>query len=230
MPTAFAPRLDILPGPQLRLWRELIAVPKEFTLYGGTAIALQLGHRQSIDFDFFGSKRFDSETLTDRIGFLEDAEILQREASTITYLVDRDGPVKLSFFGVPDIGQVDRPLVAPDIGLRVASLRDLAGMKVSVVQVRSEAKDYLDLAALIEHGIDLVTALAAGTAIYGQQFNPQITLKALAYFGDGDLPSLPAKVKRLLRDRVRAADLDELPQIKPARPHKSARRKQRPMS
>lgn len=43
----FTPRLDILPSAQRRLWDELGATPPEFTLYGGTAIALQLGHRQS---------------------------------------------------------------------------------------------------------------------------------------------------------------------------------------
>lgn len=47
------PRLDILPAQQRSLWPELAAVPRRFILYGGTAIALQLGHRVSIDFDFF---------------------------------------------------------------------------------------------------------------------------------------------------------------------------------
>src|ERR1700689_1890447 len=49
----FNPRLDILPAAQLRLWFELSAVPEEFVLYRGTALALPLGHRTSIDFDFF---------------------------------------------------------------------------------------------------------------------------------------------------------------------------------
>ncbi len=49
----FNPRLDILPLSQRRLWDELGELPEEFVLYGGTAIALHLGHRQSVDFDFF---------------------------------------------------------------------------------------------------------------------------------------------------------------------------------
>ena len=57
MATGFIPRLDILPEPQRRLWDELATVPAEFVLYGGTAIALHLGHRQSEDFDFFGPTR-----------------------------------------------------------------------------------------------------------------------------------------------------------------------------
>lgn len=215
MADAFTPRLDMLPAPQQRLWGELIDVPEEFILYGGTAIALQIGHRQSLDFDFFGSAAFKPDDLLDEIPFLNEAEVLQRDANTLTCLVERGGPIKVSFFAVPRIGRVDEPLVAPDIGLRVASLRDLAGMKANVVQLRSEAKDYLDMAALIAHGIDLPTALSAAATIYGRSFNPQNALKALAYFGDGDLPSLAAATRRSLQEAVRAVDLDKLPRLTP---------------
>jgi hypothetical protein len=217
MANAFAPRLDILPPPQQRLWGELIDVPGDFVLYGGTAIALQLGHRQSVDFDFFGGAAFKPDELLDQIPFLDEADVVQRDANTLTCLIDRGGPVKVSFFGVPRIGRVDEPLVAPGIELRVASLRDLAGMKANVVQLRSEAKDYLDMAALIAHGIDLPTALSAAGIIYGRSFNPQNALKALAYFGDGDLPSLPAATRKLLQESVRAVDLDKLPRLTPVR-------------
>jgi hypothetical protein len=54
----FTPHLEILRKPQRRLWDELAAVPAEFVLYWGTAIALHLGHRQSEDFDFFGTRPF----------------------------------------------------------------------------------------------------------------------------------------------------------------------------
>lgn len=60
---AFHPRLDILPPPQRRLWDELAAIPRAFVLYGGTALALWLGHRQSADFDFFGSETFTPQHL-----------------------------------------------------------------------------------------------------------------------------------------------------------------------
>ena len=59
MSTDFEPRLDILPESQLRLWPELDAVPSDFVLYGGTGLALQIGHRFSEDFDFFSSTGFD---------------------------------------------------------------------------------------------------------------------------------------------------------------------------
>ncbi|MEO9191320.1 MAG: nucleotidyl transferase AbiEii/AbiGii toxin family protein [Acetobacteraceae bacterium] len=104
--------------------------------------------------------------------------------------------------------------MAPDNGLRVASLLDLAGTKASVVQMRAEARDYIDIDALLTDGtIDLPTALAAARAIYGLNFNPQSTLKALSYFDDGNLRRLPAPVKDRLAKAAREVDLDRLPVV-----------------
>ena len=61
---ALSPHVEILPSAQRRLWGELSAVPDEFTLYGGTALALHLGHRNSIDFDLFGRLDMDLEALS----------------------------------------------------------------------------------------------------------------------------------------------------------------------
>jgi hypothetical protein len=164
--SGFSPRLDILPPPLLRLWGELAAVPAEFVLYCGTAIALHLGHRQSVDFDFFGNRPLDPMQLVPEMAFLAGATVTQREPNTFSCLVDRGGVVKLSFFGLPGIPRLSPPLIAPGNGLQVASLLDLAGMKASVVQMRAEAKDYLDIDAILTDGrIDLPTALAGAQAI-----------------------------------------------------------------
>jgi Nucleotidyl transferase AbiEii toxin, Type IV TA system len=210
----FRPRLEILPAPQRRLWDELGCVPVSFVLYGGTAIALHLAHRASVDFDFFADHVFDPSELMAELPFMADAEITQRARNTLTGIVERQGAVTVSFFGVPEIRRLAVPHQAPDNGLKVASLLDLAGTKASVVQVRAEAKDYLDMDALITRAaIDLPTALAAGQAIYGMQFNPEITLKALSYFDDGNLRQLPADVKTRLATAAREVDLDRLPDL-----------------
>jgi hypothetical protein len=212
MTSKFAPHLEILPPPQRRLWDQLAAIPPEFVLYGGTAIALHLGHRASLDFDFFGNRALDPTTLTLSIPLLSLATVTQRAPNTLSCIVDRAGPVKLSFFGLPDIQRLEPPLIAPDNGLQVASLLDLAGMKASVVQMRAEAKDYIDIdAILIDGRIDLPTALASAQAIYGRQFNPQITLKSLTYFDDGNVRKLPVATRDRLVQAVRAVDLDRLP-------------------
>lgn len=218
MPAFVTPRLDILPSSQRTLWAELATVPSGFTLYGGTAIALRYGHRQSEDFDFFVHSSFDPSSLSQQLPFLKGAETLHSEANTLTCRVIRGGPVQVSFFGVPRLGQVSEAEAVSDIGIRIASAVDLAGTKASVVQRRSEAKDYVDIDTLISNGIDLATALAAGAAIYGTAFNPQITLKALSFFGDGNLATLSTELRHRLVDAVVAVDLDRLPILTPVRP------------
>jgi hypothetical protein len=212
MTRSITPRLDILPEPQRLLWDELREVPAMFTLYGGTAIALHLGHRQSIDFDFFGINAIDPDSLYRELRFLRNAKIIQQQKNTLTCLVDRDGPVKVSFFGLPHLKRIEAPHISPDNGLKVASLLDLAGTKVAVVQQRSEAKDYLDLDAMMCAGISLPMALSAAQCVYGEQFNPQISLKALSYFDDGDLQSLPEDLKTRIVRAVTATDLNRLPE------------------
>lgn len=90
------PRIDILPAAQKRLWPELAGIPAHFTLYGGTAIALRLGHRASIDFDFFSRAPFAPQALQETMRFLDDAVVRQSEANALTRSVERDGPVKLA--------------------------------------------------------------------------------------------------------------------------------------
>jgi hypothetical protein len=218
---SFAPKLTILPAAQRLLWEELANVPPEFTLYGGTAIAMHLGHRQSVDFDFFSTKAINTTALYAEIPFLHDAKIIQQERNTLTCLVDRSGPVKVSFFGLPNIRSIEVQHIAADNQLKIASLIDLAGMKAAVVQQRPEAKDYIDLDAIMRAGVNLPTALAAAKFIYGPNFNPQITLKALSYFDDGDLWKLPDDMKARIVKAVAATDLNQLPALKPGSGNKN---------
>ena len=210
----FSPHLDVLPEAQRRLWDELRAVPEEFTLYGGTAIALQLGHRTSTYFDFFGCRTVDVVALQRGTPFLARAEVVQREKSTLTVFVNRGAPVPVCFMGLPQLPRLAPPVIADDNGLKVASLLDLAGTKAMVVQVRAAAQDYLDMDALIRlGGVSLSAALAAGESLYGRTFSPEITLKALSYFDDGDLRELPDDLKSRLVAAVREVDLDHLPSL-----------------
>jgi hypothetical protein len=139
-------------------------------------------------------------------------KIIQREKNTLTAIVERGDPVKVSFFGVPKLPRLAPPHVAKENNLKVAALLDLAGTKASVIQVRAEAKDYLDLDAVLTLGrINLPTALSAAQILYGDTFNPEVTLKALSFFDDGNLKHLPDSLKQRLVDAVRHVDLDRLP-------------------
>ena len=228
MTHSFRPRLDILPPAQRRLWDELAAVPAYFVLYGGTALALHLGHRQSEDFDFFADRDIDPAALHRTMPFLQSAEITQQEPTRLTCLADRGGPVKVSFFGLPHLARIRVPLIAEDNGLKIASLLDIAGTKAAVVQQRAQARDYIDIDALmVQGGIDLPTHLAAARAIYGAHYAPTPTLKALTFFGDGDLPSLPIDVRNRLVLAANAVDPLRLPSLDRAAKPPSTRKKGR---
>lgn len=210
------PRADMLPPAQQRLWRELGGTPDDFVLYGGTALALRLGHRQSIDFDFFSSAQVDSTRLLREVSYLQGAEVVQRSPDTLTSLVDRGGPVRVSFFGGLTLRRVADPdsLAAPAV--MIASLLDLAATKAEVVQARAAAKDYLDIDALIHlAGVSLSDTLGAARAVFGPAFNPIPTLKALCFFADGDLAVLPREVCRRLAEAAAAVDPAKLPSFEP---------------
>lgn len=83
------PALRILPASQLSFWNEEKHIPGNFVLYGGTALALRLGHRQSLDFDFFSSAPIELEHLSATIPFVKEAEVLQSGPNTLTLRIDR---------------------------------------------------------------------------------------------------------------------------------------------
>ena len=192
------PHFEILPPAQRALWPELAEIPRHFVLYGGTALGLRLGHRQSEDFDFFSSEDITPSQLLGTLELLKGVKVVQNVSRTLTVIVNRVGPVKLSFFGKLDLGRVGSPDPTEDGVVNVASLLDIAGTKAAVVCQRAERKDYVDILAIVNQGISLDQAMAAARSIYGDQYNPILTRKALAYFGDGDLSKLSAEQKNKL--------------------------------
>ena len=210
----FTPCLNTLPASQLALWPELAATPPEFTLYGGTAIALRLGHRTSVDFDFFSQNPFMPAELKRAVPYLAGGRLLQSAANTLTVSVDRSGPVQVSFFGNLGLGQVEEASMVEGPAFAVASLTDLAGTKVAVVTQRAEVKDYVDIHALLTQAkIDLAMMLGAAAVIYGPEFNPLISLKAISYHDDPGLNALPASIRRDLLAAVRLTRLDAIPRL-----------------
>ena len=219
MAATFEPRLDILPQSQRRLWPELDAVPSDFVLYGGTGLALYLGHRVSEDFDFFSSTGFDPDRLRSRLPFFRDLDPadpdtwVHRKRDNLEAFVDRGGLVKVAFFGGLDpLQRIQDPLRANGSRVCVASLVDLAGMKMRVIQVRGNWKDYVDIHALAENGIDLPMALAAARAI-DRSFDPTTSIRALQYYGDGTLDRVSVSMQRDLTRWAQAVDLDKLPRL-----------------
>lgn len=206
--------LSILPPAQRRLWDELSCIPDGFALYDGTAIALRLGHRESLDFDFFARANIDPAQLIAQVACLADCEPLQMDSNTLTARVDRAGAVLLSFFGVPRLPVLREPQQINTPSLKIGDLLELGGMKVLVVQKRAEAKDYLDIHALLPlGGYSLAELLAAADFLYRPTFTPELTLKSLCYFDDGNLAFVPAGVRCDLLRAARECDPTRLPTL-----------------
>ncbi|MGD0731746.1 MAG: nucleotidyl transferase AbiEii/AbiGii toxin family protein [Terracidiphilus sp.] len=200
----FEPHWDALPPAQRELWPQLDAsVNLGLVLYGGTAIALRLGHRTSIDFDFFTEKPLNRENLHRDFAFLRRSKIIQDRPDTLSVIAPAgEGGVKVSFFGGIGIGRAGVPDRTPDGVVEVASLLDLLATKLKVMQQRIELKDYRDVAAILGAGVPLEAGLAAAAAMFSPNFQPSEAIKALTYFEGGDLAGLSADERALLTRAV----------------------------
>jgi hypothetical protein len=205
MPDSFEPKMEILPKAQQEIWPLLApASGLSFVLYGGTAVALHLGHRSSIDFDFFRSEPLDKKDIETFFAFIRDAQTIQEDRNTLVVNAPmQSGPVKVSFFGGLAIGRIKEPLWTKDATLLVASLEDLLATKLKAIMDRAEAKDYRDISVMLSAGTSLEKALGGFAKMYGK--DPGLPLRAMGFFKDGDLPSLPKSDQDMLRkarDRV----------------------------
>ena len=161
MPDLFDPRIEILPPAQKEIWPQLVAAPDlSFVLYGGTAVALHLGHRISIDFDFFKAEPLEKARIAASFPFVRNARIIQEDENTLVIDVSMpSGPVKVSFFGGLALGRINDPFRTKDRVLVVASLEDLLATKLKAILDRAEAKDYRDISAMLSAGVSLEKAL-----------------------------------------------------------------------
>lgn len=198
----FQPRLDVLPPAQRALWPRLTALPEDAVLYGGTALALRLGHRASVDFDLFLPRHFEPGAMRRELDALGPMEVVQSAPDTLGVRVEG---VWISLFGV-DLATAAPPAVAVDSGLPVASLLDVGATKLQTIIDRAESKDYVDIDAVLASGLDLSDLLGAAQVIFGARFAPMLALKAMTSFEDGDLPGLPAVVRGRLTTAAAAVD------------------------
>lgn len=167
-------------------------------------MALHLGHRVSIDFDFFRSAPLDKEAIEGAFPFMRNTQTIQEGENTLVVsAMMPSGSVKVSFFGGLSIGRINDPLRTADSILLVASMEDLLATKLKAILDRAESKDYRDISAMLSAGVSLEKALGAFAKMYHR--DPALPLKAMGFFKDGDLPSLPEsdrEILRLARDRI----------------------------
>ena len=216
----FVPNLVILPAAQKTFWNMFQGVSElGFTLYGGTAIALRLGHRESVDFDFFSDQPLNRHQLFSKYPFLKEGQPYKDEPNslclTIQSPIPAEGSMKISFFGGINFGRVGEPELTSDNVMQVASLKDLMGLKLSVILKRIEAKDYKDIAAMLRAGESLLDGLSASCALYPNAFNPYISLQTLLYFEGGDLDSLSNEDKETLVSFVTPTVFNKVEKLEP---------------
>jgi len=165
-------RFDILP-----LFEEL---KKDFYLAGGTALALQIGHRDSVDFDFFSEQDINTKGLFERLRDILKGHILlniQEEFNTLTVMVD--AVIKVSFF-THKYKLIKETIY--DGNLSLASIEDIGCMKLSAITSRASNKDYIDLYFILKH-LSLSSLLDNAYVKY-PTLERNLILKSLVYFED----------------------------------------------
>ena len=129
----------------LELLRKLQSLPilRDTRLVGGTALALQLGHRKSVDLDFFGTITCEAEELISAIKTVASLIVLKESPHIHIYLVDG---IKVDIVNYR-YQWLDEPVV--DQGIRMAGIKDIAAMKVTAVIGRGTKKDFIDISFLL---------------------------------------------------------------------------------
>jgi hypothetical protein len=211
----FNPHFHILRPAQLEIYPILYKLTNlKFVLYGGTAIALMYGHRESLDFDFFTNQYVDEDFKSQILNCdkkFKKSTIIQNQFNTLSIMVD--DKVKISLFGGIGFGRVGEPLATADLVLNIASPYDLLATKLAVILQRAEYKDYIDISELIINGNDLSLGIGAAMSLYKNMYHPIDGLKALTFFSDGNLNKLSEKYTSLLVNSVKNVDLFNLPII-----------------
>lgn len=177
---------DVLPKRQAVLWKRFSSASEKLKssrlyLAGGTALALQLGHRQSLDFDFFSQKSGFGPNLHRWLQSFPDFILREMDENTLHAELQK---TKVSFIGGYRYPLIRRPLEVE--GIQLASIADIALMKLLAITHRATLRDYLDLAAILRGPISLGTLLTLSRKKYGKRFNFLIPLKALVSFEDLD--------------------------------------------
>lgn len=160
-------------------------VLENFYMAGGTALALQLGHRESIDLDWFSSEKFFNDRLKMTISDLGDFSLEEEEENTLHGVLDE---VKITFL------YYNYDLLFPTLdleGVKLADERDIAAMKLSAISSRGTKKDFIDLFFLLQK-YSLEDVLNFFEKKYSNiKYNKAHLLKSLVYFEDAENDPMP---------------------------------------
>jgi len=172
-------QLEILNPAQKSLLPFLKKYSKKYYLVGGTAIALHIGHRVSIDFDLFTNEKINGLGIKKQVsqsGF--HSYLLLQKIDQIHFVINA---VKFTFFEFPFI--VDAPIFYKNY-FRIPDLLTLAAMKAFALGGRGKWKDYVDLYFILKNHHTTNEICAKAKHIFNDMFNPLLFIKQLCYFDD----------------------------------------------
>ena len=172
---------EILSESQIKLLPLLKSFKKEFYLVGGTAIALHIGHRASIDYDLFKQNHFSTSKVLTKIQKYNLNYIVTRNVSEQLNLVISD--VKLTFFEYPFSISAEEKF---EDYIKIPSLLDLAAMKAYALGRRAKWKDYVDLYFIIKSYYSVNTISKRADEIFGDLFSEKLFRAQLSYHKDID--------------------------------------------
>ncbi len=173
---------NILSEKQIELLPLIRQFKKDFYMAGGTAIALYLGHRRSIDFDLFTEKNVKRKRIKQIFDKqrVQINEILYEAYDQLHVLVNN---VKITFFQYPHVIARGKEF---EKTISIPSLLDLSAMKAHALGGRAKWKDYVDLYFLLKYSFRLHEISSRAKEIYGAYFNEKLFREQLAYFDDID--------------------------------------------
>jgi predicted nucleotidyltransferase component of viral defense system len=171
---------EILTEDQLKLLPLLKDFSKDYILVGGTAIALHLGHRRSVDFDLFTPKRIRRKSIKNYLIQKKNPvnELIKEEEDQIHFIINN---VKVTFFQYPF---VINDLIDFDRIIKIPSLINLAAMKAFALGGRGKWKDYVDLFFLLKNHFTLSKIIEKADELFGEVFNGKLFREQISYFED----------------------------------------------
>ena len=171
--------------PTLELLKRLLTIDffKNVRLVRGTSLALQIGHRKSIDLDLFGLFEPDIVTISALLRDVGDVTLLKKTPNIFIHLIDN---VKVDFVNY-SYPWIEKALLKDD--LRLAGDKDIGAMKLSAITGRGSKKDFIDLYFLLKK-----YSLGELLAFYHQKYHDGsifLVLRSLVYFDDADRQEMP---------------------------------------
>lgn len=167
----------------------------KFRLVGGTSLALQIGHRQSIDIDLFGDQELEEYEISDFLSQLGKIQVLKKSKNILIYNVNG---IKVDFvnYKYPWLTSV-----ISENGFRLASKEDIGAMKLNAIAGRGSKKDFIDLYFLLhEFSLKELVAFYRNKYQDGSEF---LVLKTLSYFADADSELTPLMLKEVNWEKIK---------------------------